>query len=314
MQAQDGSVAAMGSRAVMDVYFDGQPARVGYLGQLRVDPAWRGRRSLLRAGFRAVKELHAPDEAPFDVTAIVADNAPARRLLEAGVPGLPTYRPLADFVTCVLPTRVPPGRSGAPSPQTPGVRVERATPDRLEAIVLCLDRFARRHQLARRWTADVLRSPVRCPGLSMSDFFLAVSGGEIVGCAALWDQSAFKQVVVRGYSRPLARWRWLINAGARLVGAARLPPAGQKLAHAYVSHVAVEGDDAGVFAALLAAARREGAARGLAYVITGLAADHPLLAATHGARRYASVLYTVHWDGEPPGLSGRRVHPEVALL
>jgi hypothetical protein len=244
---------------------------------------------------------------PFDVTAIVADNTPARRLLERGVPGLPTYRPLQDLVTCILPT-------WPVSRVSRGVRVEHGTPDRWDAIAACLDRFARRHQLARLWTAGVLRSPVRCPGLSVTDFFLAVSGGDVVGCAALWDQSSFKQVVVRGYSRALGRWRPLINAGASLVGAARLPSAGSALAHAYVSHVAVDGDDAPVFAALLAAARREAAARGLASVATGFAADHPLLAATRGARRYPSVLYSVHWDGDRAWPMGGRVHPEIALL
>jgi hypothetical protein len=178
----------------MDVYLDGAPARVGYLGQLRVDPAWRGRRALMRSGYAAVRELRRADEATFDLTAIVMDNAPARRLLEAGLPELPAYRPLHPIVTCVLPTW-PPAR--VPS----GPRVERGASRPVEAIVACLDRNARRHQLSRRWTANVLESGERSPGLGPRDFFLAVSHGEVVGCAALWDQRSFKQVVVRRYSR-----------------------------------------------------------------------------------------------------------------
>ena len=86
VRTRDGRAVAMGSRAVMDVYLDGAPARVGYLGQLRVDPAWRGRRALMRSGYSAVRALRRADEAAFDLTAIVMDNAPARRLLEAGLP------------------------------------------------------------------------------------------------------------------------------------------------------------------------------------------------------------------------------------
>jgi Acetyltransferase (GNAT) family len=303
-----GRAVGMGSRAVMDVYVDGAPARVGYLGQLRVDPAWRGRRAMMRSGYAAMRALRGTGEAPFDLTAVVKDNIPARRLLEAGLPGLPAYRPLQELVTCVLSTW--------PRPRAPrGPRVARGDSDRIAAIVACLDRNARRHQLARRWTAEVLQSAVCSPGLSPCDFFLALSHDQIVGCLALWDQRSFKQVVVRGYSPALARWRTVLNAGARLVGAAPLPPAGHPLAHAYVSHVAVDGDEPRVFAALLAAARREARARGLAYVVTGFAAGHPLLpVAARGARRYESVLYTVHWDGGTPSFDGRLAHPEVALL
>jgi len=94
----------MGSRSVRRVFVNGTPARVGYLGQLRV-PALHGRLRSLTAGYRAIRSTHRPDELPFDLTSVVADNARARRILEGGLPGMPRYRPIAELETSLFPAR-----------------------------------------------------------------------------------------------------------------------------------------------------------------------------------------------------------------
>ncbi len=303
----DSHVMGMGSRAVVDAFVDGQPARVGYLSQLRVAREARGRRGLLVRGYRRLDALRGPDEAPFDFTTIVADNAPALRLLGRGVPGLPTYRPLETLVTLVLPTW--------PAPRSiPGVEV--AGEGRVAGVADCLQRNGRRFQLARRWTAADLRSPERCRGLGPDDILVTVQGDRVSGCAALWDQRAFKQVVVRGYSGALARIRPLYNLAAGLLGAPRLPDVGTALPHAYLSHLAVDGDDPARFEALLAAALREAGRRRLAYLLLGLSVRHPLLPVARRFRRsreYRSLLHLVH-RGAPPELDGRVAHLEVATL
>jgi hypothetical protein len=313
-EAANGRLVGMGHRAVMDVYVNGVPARVGYLSQLRVDGAYRGRRRLLARGYDLLAAQRRPDEQPFDLTSIMADNAPALRLLGAGLPGLPTYRPLERFVTLVITTWPAPRWNG-------GTPAEAGRLEQVEEIATCLDRNAARYQLARRWTAADLDSTERCPGLRPADFRLAFgSGGRVIGTAALWDQSAFKQVVVRGYSPGVARARFWINRGAWLVGAPRLPAPGRALPHAYLSHVAVDGDDAPVFERLLAAILAEASRRRYAYVVAGFADRHPFLPVVRRrcrVREYASVLHVVYGeDGVRPAssLDGRVPHVEVALL
>ncbi len=94
-----GNVVAMASRTVW-------PTGVGYLHQLRVAPTHRHlMRPFMQLGFRYLRETRQTDEAPYDVTAIVADNQRARRLLEAGLPGMPTYTPFEKVITMLLPAR-----------------------------------------------------------------------------------------------------------------------------------------------------------------------------------------------------------------
>src|SRR5262245_58552646 len=74
-------LVGMGRRAVMDVYVNGSPVRVGYLSQLRVENAYRGRPRLLARGYEVLAGRRRAGEEPFDLTSIMADNTPALRLL-----------------------------------------------------------------------------------------------------------------------------------------------------------------------------------------------------------------------------------------
>jgi len=303
-----GGIVGMGSRSVWNAFVNGEPRRLGYLSQLRVDRAWRGKKRLLTGGYELIRSFREPDELPFDLTTIVADNQVARRLLGAGLPGLPAYREIEGFTTLVLPaTSRPRTVSG----------IERGTGERMAGIAACLERNGRRHQFAPRFSTADLLSPERSRGLAPEDFFLAVSGGEVVGCLSLWDQSGFKQAVVRGYGPRLARWRPWINLLSPLLRTPRLPDPGQILPHAYIAHLAVDGDDPAIFQALTEAAFAEARARRYVYVVIGLASRHPWLPwlkRRFRAREYASTLYAVHWEDGPDALDGRMPHVEVALL
>ncbi|HYU34744.1 MAG TPA: hypothetical protein VEW48_21555 [Thermoanaerobaculia bacterium] len=308
-----GRIVGMGTRAVWNAFVNGEPRRVGYLSQLRVDRTVRGRRRLLAAGYAALRELRGADEAPFDITSIIADNETARRLLAAGIPGLPSYRELSGFVTLVLPTL---RRRRTLS----SVRIEPGLPGRMSEVADCLARNRRRYQAAPFFTAEELFSPERSRGLAPQDFRLALVDSRVVGCLALWDQGEFKQVVVRGYAPRLARWRPWINRLSWVLGTPRLPDPGEPLPHASISHVAVDEDDPEIFRALVESAHAEACARRYAYVVTGFAAGHPWLPwleRRFRPRRYTSMLYTVDWGegaAAVEALDGRLPHVEAALL
>lgn len=305
-----GRVVGLGSRAVWSAFVNGEPCRLGYLSQLRLDRAFRGRRRLVADGYRLIGSFRLPDEAPFDVTSIIADNRVARRFLEAGVSGLPAYRTVEPFTTLILSTSRPRRTTG----------VERGSLERMHEIAACIDRNRRRYQLAPLFSADDLLSPERSRGLTPESFFLACDSGAVCGCLTLWDQSSFKQAVVRGYSPGLTRMRPWINRLAPLLRTPPLPAPGEPLPHAFLSHVAVDGDDLAIFRTLVEAAFREACERRYAYVVIGLAARHPWVAwlkRRFRVREYQSLLYAVDW-GEGAGaiarLDGRMAHVEAAIL
>ena len=312
--AREPCVVAMGARTLRTSFVNGTPTRVGYLGLLRVLPQYQGRAALLKRGYAALHALLGNGAASLNVTTIVADNRRARRVLEAGLPGLPTYRYLGDFLTLLLPAR----RRGARA--AGGITVAGAASGEVEEIASCLARYGERFQFAPCWSAADLLSAVRSRDLSVGDFLLARRGSRVVGCLACWDQRAFKQVVVRGYSTRLRLGRPAWNLLAPLRGAPRLPPVGSPLVFAYLSHLAVDDDDRAVFRALIDAARRAAARRGLEHLALGLAERNPLAATAltrFTSRLYRSRAYLVHWaDGEAAAraVDARPLHLEAAIL
>lgn len=314
MRDEDGGILALGARSVREVWWDGRPALLGYLEQLRFAPGRRPGRRTLAEGYARILELRRPDELPFHLTSILADNHPARRLLERGLPGLPTYVPVARLVTLVL--RVPRARGpGTPEPgQTPDGR---PAPETVEALAGLLERDARRVRLAPRWSRRAL-AVLAAGGLGPWRPLVVRRGAHATGCAAVWDPSLWRQCVVSGYAPALSRLRPWVNPGLRLLGRPALPPPGTRLRLGYLSHLAAE--DAESACAVVGEARRTAAGLGLQLLALGLPVGSSWLAALRRrfrGRAYASVLYLVTAPGDRPSLPSLRpeeVAVEVATL
>jgi hypothetical protein len=305
----------MASRSVYSGFLNGRPCRLGYLSQLRLDRVYRGRVGLLPQGYALMRSLRTGSDLPFDLTTIVTGNHTARRVLGAGLSGIPTYQELERFTTLMLPL----WRHHKMRPRGEFV-IERGSAERIEDIATCLERNRVRYQFAPRWTTRELLSPERSRGLRPRDFLMAVCRGAVIGCVALWDQSGFKQIVVRNYGTKMRRWRPIVEISARLLGTPRLPSPGRPIPHVYLSHVAVDDDNVGVFSALLAAAYNEARERRHACLVAGFADRHPFLRVIqrrYRAWRYSSILYAVCWEGGKAAVDviDRRVpHLEVGLL
>lgn len=309
----EGRLLGMASRSLRRAWVDGEPTCLGYLSQLRVIPTARSMPRLVKGGYRLIRELHEDGRTPFYLTTIMEDNQVARRLLERGLRGFPTYREVGRLVTLVAPVR---GRVGAVS----GVQVRAATSADLDALVDCLERHHRRLQFAPCWSREDLLSPERTRGLDLADYKLAFRGEELVGCLACWDQRSYKQAVIRGYDPWLAWTRPLVNLFSPWLRTPHLPPVGEALENCMLSHLAVAEDDPEALRALLAAGTAAARDKGADHVTLALVRGDPRLEVTASLlphREYVSVIYLVHWeDGEEAvaALGNGRPHLEVAVL
>ena len=310
-----GAIAGVASRSVRNVFVNGVPGRVAYLGQLRIDPRFSRHRGLLAAGFDRVRALQSASAPQLHLASVVAENVAARRLLSRRAPGWPTFEPVDTLVSLAVPAR--PRKA---SRRSQGVDCERGTMADVDAIVSCLDRNGARFQFHPAWSRADMTGP-RTRGLTLDDFVVARRDGDLVGCVACWDQRAFKQVRVRGYSPRMSRWRPVVNAFSWMANVPHLPRVGDTLQFAYLSHLAVDDrEDESVMVDLVAAALRVACQRGLDYVVIGLSAAHPFLSAVRRAfshRAYESILYVAFWPDAAAiaeSLDRRPSHPELAIL
>jgi len=254
----DAQVVGVACRSIRKLYVNGGAEDVGYLGQLRVDRAYRGQ-LLTARGYRVMRELHEASPARGYYTTIVDGNAQAEGVLVRRSRGaMPRYRFLERLYTLAIP-------------------VKRRTP-----------------MADGRWRmADVggrshLPSAI-CHPTSQTNLFPAYPpAGEIVtvpgGSAALHDQRAYKQTVIDGYDRALSLVLLLL----------RLPRPNTALAHAYATHF--QAGDAQAAHTLIEAILAN--AVGLDHVLFGFTESDPFLAVARRFRpvEYISSIYTVAFD------------------
>lgn len=311
---QSGMLAGLGCRAIRSMFINGQPTDVGYLGQLRADRRFQAR-GLVTAGFRFFRELDEDQRTTGYITTIIEGNRVADAVLvRRKSASLPLYREIDRLHTLALPARA------YKTHRSDGVDICPATDrDRHDLITFFHCHGAKKQFFPLLRAEDLQPGSARTRDLRIGDFLLARQGGRICGVMGLWDQSAYKQPVVRGYAGLLHRGRPLYNMLARFRGEKPLPPPGTALSLAYAAFTCIADNAPEVFDQLLRRLCTVAAERGHDRVLLGLTERDPLLAV---ARRYphvpyASRLYTACWKERSlfhDELDRRINHVELATI
>jgi hypothetical protein len=332
-----GRLVCVGSCALRPRYLNGKPRMVGYLGGLRLDARSAGRFSILRRGYNFFRQLQQQAPADFYFTSIAADNERARTFLERGLPGMPRYEFMCEFVTLMISTSA----CRHSRQMTRNV----ACPDSPNEMLDFLNERNSAYQFAPHWSAEELltfheppiqhaaptelgtgsgdigsyrhgaptelstavhgpnarpkrNEPFQELGLHASNICVIRNGQQLEACGALWDQRPFKQVVVRGYSAVLAKVRPVLNNFSRLTRQPRLPAIGETLSIAFASHLACKTD-----ASLLHLIQQlaiSACQRGIELLTLGFVSNDPrleLIQQNLRCHEYRSRLYVVHWPG-----------------
>lgn len=307
-----GRIVGLGTRSISHAFVNGRPLPFGWLSDLRLEPAYRGG-TLVARGYRFLRQLHGDGRAEIYGTVIFQDNQTALRTIAATRAGLPAYHDLGVI-------------------QCPGINLRRRKPataadcqivrgrrELLPEIVDCLNRNNARKQFAPVHDVESFIRGHRWKDFQPSDFFVALRNNHVIGVVGRWDQSAFKQTRVISYGK---RWRWMVpaaNAVQTLLGAPSLPEPGQYVSFFYVSFIAVDQDDAGVFRALLRQVYNDSVGSSFRYAMVGLHERDPLLAVLedYSLTPFAGRLFCVCFaDGEHvfQSLDGRVPYVEAATL
>jgi hypothetical protein len=322
-QRCDGALVGLACRAAHDAYVAGAPTRGGYIGQIRIAEGARGR-GLVARGARLLRERTPEGMLAFGVIARENRRA-AGALVGARLPGGLRAARVAGLTTCAIvlwgraARRAPgPAHGGVASrPAHGGVDVRSADATTLTDALAFWHAQGPRRQFFPLTTLADFEGGRALRGLRPEDVFLAWCGDRIVGTMALWEQSAYKQDVVHAYGPVLRRLRPAYDLAARLLGARPLTPPGEPIALAFAARVCVADDDPSVMRALLRAVAADAHARGLAFLMVGLADDDPLLSVVrrHPHITYRSDLYALSWTDDPLArLDGRVPYVEIATL
>jgi hypothetical protein len=286
---RDGRLISVGSWSERKVWMNGTETTVGYLHGLRMAHRTRGSMSVLRQGYRELAECLKHSEAVGWFTSMDAENTRARRVLESRASALPRYTPMAHYLTRVLPMP----RRGALT------AVEK--PESCTELTDFLNREASRYELALTWDAQRWSALARS-GFTEQDCCVVRRKGRIVAAAGVWDQSAWKQVVVHGYPAWLRLLRPCISIGAASLGLPGLPREGGRLSLASVFPFAIAESEPSALPELWQQLESLARQRRIDWLALGLDAEDALWK-THRMRSpgisYRTILYAVEGGGFP---------------
>ncbi len=286
-------IVAMGMSATRELFINGFPMRVGYLGSLRLDPEFRNSTALFR-GFRMLKEIHEEkNPGIFYLTSILEENKIAREILTSGRAGLPTYRELFKYTTLLIP-----GSAKRTVPAEYGLELLRGDSVGTDEIFKFICETGRSRQFFPVYSRSRIdEKSGLLSSISPQDFLVAFKGGRIEGVAAIWDQMPFRQYVVDGYSLPYRPMVLGSNILGILSGFPPLPKAGNPFRHACLSCVAIRDDSAQVFSFLLNHALEGLSACKTSFLAVGMAEQDPLLkiAGKFRHKKLRSRIYAVDW-------------------
>jgi hypothetical protein len=305
----DGQLAGIACRAEHRAYLNGQESQLGYIGQIRVAPLYRGL-WLVHSGAEWFREASPPGLLYYGV--IASENPRARQLLVGSRPPAHLHtRLICGLTTCSLLLR--PLRMH----HTPGLDIFPGSAETLAEIVAFLRLQGPRRQFFPSYTLDDFTGGATLRGLKPQDIMVARRDGQIVGVMATWDQAAYKQDVVDAYGPALRRLRPVYDFAARLFGARPLTPPGQAIQLAFAACICIANDDLSVMRALLCACMDHAYQCGKAFLMVGLADGDPLLAVARSYLhiKYHSDLFAVSWSAGAIGQIDERLpYIEIATL
>jgi len=298
-------------------FVNGREMRTGYAGDLKVHPEHRDTRIADALSLWAEAACaNLPPRAPALITVLAGNRAMERRL--SGVRGVPRFTRIGTIRThsiTILWKRGALARRGSSS-----IRTERARWIDVSQMGELWNRVAKNRQLAPVMTASSLGAWIRkAPGLDISSYRIARSAsGEMLGFAAVWNQQAFKQLTVLGYSRRIAGARKVFNVVAPVVGAEPLPAPGAPLSCVTLLHVCVPGDRPDVLRALVIDAHNELRHSGVSFMNVGLDVKDPLANALGGLFAQPTdvnaYVLAMRSGVAPEVMDDRPLHYEIALV
>jgi hypothetical protein len=310
---EDGeTLAGFGSMCVKKLYINGRPGEMGYLSGLRADKKYRGGIHLFR-GLRWFRNIHPENKVPYYLTTIAEDNKPAMAILAANRPGMPVYNKRGLYLTRAI-------NIYGKKPEIKGFNIIRGSAENFEGILECINRNGAKRQFFPYYTKEeFLQGGGPLLGLNAGDFYAVEKDGKITGACAKWDQSAFKQNIINGYSGRMSLIKPLYNAAAGIFRYNPLPPKGGELKSFYLSFMCADDNDPEILGALVRRIYNDSAGSGFHYFLAGLFEGDPLMPAfkNYIGVTYRTRFFLVCWEdgaGDIGALDDRLPYLEAATL
>ena len=186
---ENNRLVSTGVCTVHNVYLDSGITVIGYLSGFRVAEEYKKRLALVPSGFRFLLNNPGLSTQTRFFTTILEHNSAAITLLEKKNRKMPVYHFKGNFNVFALSTKK--------NRKFPQYRLERASHENKKFLLEYYQKEGKRHDFFPVLSADELNQNM--PGLE-NFYLLFNSQNELVAAGAVWDQTLFKQHIVKNYT------------------------------------------------------------------------------------------------------------------
>lgn len=296
-----GELMCMGCMAEKVHWINGQEReeKIGYISSLRVDKKFRAGGLFYKAYsyLQSEHEKNHPDR--IYLSTILEENTIAKKILTTDRPGLPHYTDWGLLSTSFLPVNKQIWKNHFADSSE--VILRPATAQDIPALAAFWKKESHKRQFVPAYTEQDFNQPHGIlRGLKMNDILLALHHEKIIGCIALWDQSAYRRWVVAAYSKKMKMAKGLYNIVAPLLNRPKLPKEHEPFYYKILSLIAIQNDDVKIFESLLYTLwNREHKVKDLVISI-GFHETDPLfsLIRPKKTQKLLSRLYLSHWKDD----------------
>ena len=256
---------------IREVYIGGEICKAAYICGLKKDAAYTGG---VGFGARFIHSLQRDDVAYY-YCSVVSDNTEAQMMFEK-MKRIISMKPIATYKTYILTPKVK--VKAMPHSYTFRQAKESDIPD----LLTFLNAEGRKKDLF-----PVIRTLDQFCDLRDQDFYLLMDGDRIMAAGALWNQTAYKQYVVKRYRRWM-RFARFLNPLLSLFGYIRLPRENEPLTFPMLSFLLSREDDEGLYRIFLNEIKRV-ISQSYGMFVIGLSKGH-------FARAVFDLLPSIHFE------------------
>lgn len=297
----EGKIIGTQAALIREVYIGGRPAKAAYICGLKKDPEFQGGVGFM-GGYR--KALIRED-IDYYFCSVVSDNDQVHEMFRRKNPWM-HMSALQEYTTYILTPHF------SYKMRKEGYVFRQAAKADEQDLFSFLNQEGQKKELF-----PVIKSLDMFYGLEIENFYLLKKSGTIVAAAALWNQTAYKQYVVKKY-RGIMRWARFLNPILSLLGYMKLPKENERLDFPMLSFFLCKDDNMEYYKIFLDGINQEIKKRYDIYVI-GMPKKY---FANQVFRKLKSIhfdttLYTITFRtklGETIEVEADNIYPECGLL
>lgn len=228
-------VEVLGTRSIKKAYINREAADLGYLSDLKISKNVK-KMNALTEGFSYMKNLITDGRANIHLATIIDDNRLGKAVLtwkskSSQVANFYDYGILNTYF--ILPI--------FPKFTTHKIKITRGCSEILDDIVKFLNEEGRKKQFFPVYTKEFF---LNLPNFKINDFYIATDENKnIIGAMAKWEQTPFKQVIIKKYS---GKWNFIKQITGNI-----LPSENEPIKQFYISFAAIKNNNNGIFEQLL---------------------------------------------------------------